>query len=296
MKVSNSLLLEPAALNPRLVKARIKAKNAKTENVSSHMDLAEPSPDSGPATSALKNNVPIILNRMCNTMCLPLTNNSPLLQRVTPWPGYIIISTTLFFMSLHLHFQSERYCIVPHRAELCRYDRRESEDAVKKVPCNLQESQIIKRQRQIGAGWIMGTAAEVNSVLSFADFSCKAHDLHRHMLRVSHSHVDLDLLLREVDWNGDVDCSSKVRRSTSQQPRFFKYMATGDPWDSRYPASIQDILEGYGEKAEMSPRVRKTKKKKKRKKITGRPKVTYHEAEVVTMTVTESPKRPGWCS
>ena len=53
MQVSLYLLLGPETLNPRLVKARMKAKNAKTENVSSHMDLAAPSTDSDPANSAL---------------------------------------------------------------------------------------------------------------------------------------------------------------------------------------------------------------------------------------------------
>ena len=136
------------------------------------------------------------------------------------------------------------------------------------------------------------------AVFSVDDFSCRAFDLHHRMQRVSH--VDLDLLLREVDWSGDACCSGKVRRSSSKQRRHFKYMATGDPWGSPYPASIQDILEGYGEgNEEVLPAVRKPKKKKRRKKkkkkTTGRPKITYHEAEVVKMKVTESPKRPGWC-
>ena len=144
-------------------------------------------------------------------------------------------------------------------------------------------------------------AAGGNSVFSLADFSCKARDLHHNLQRVSH--LDFDLLLREVDWNGGGDCSAKVRRSASQQGQLFKYMATGDPWDSGYPASIQDILEGYGgektvslKNEEMASKVRKKRKKKIRKKTKGRPKITYHEAEVVKMKVTESPKRPGWCS
>ena len=137
------------------------------------------------------------------------------------------------------------------------------------------------------------------SVFPFDDFSCRAFDLHHRMQRVSH--VDLDLLLRQVDWSGDAGCSGKVRRSASKQRRLFKYMATGDPWDSHYPASIQDILDGYGEEDEKvlpavrKPKKKKRRKKKKKKKTTGRPKITYHEAEVVKLKVTESPKRPGWC-
>lgn len=156
-------------------------------------------------------------------------------------------------MSLHLHFQSERYLTELRSGAVM------SEDAVNKKVLRKSLGRQIRAEFWI----IMGTAA-----FSVADFSCRAHDLHHLMQRVSH--VDLDLLLREVDWNGGAYCpgGGKVRRSASKQRRLFEYMATGDPWGSRYPASIQDILEGYGEESEeKAPRIRKTKMKKKKKKI-----------------------------
>ena len=143
----------------------------------------------------------------------------------------------------------------------------------------------------------MGTVEDVgvDSTFSFSNFSCKALDLHHGMLGLGASQGDFDLVLRGVGWN-------KVRRSTSAQQELFQHMATRDPWDSHYPASIQDILEGYEEeevtllmkKGETpGPKKKSRNRRHKKKKSNGRPRITYHEAEVVKMRVTESPKRPG---
>ena len=105
-----SLLLDPATLNPRLVNASMKAKNAKTENVSSHMDLADPSPESD---SSMYN-----LNKYSSNDFIEIINNINFsvsyqsFHFISPG-GNSILSITPSTISLHIQLRIERYITEP---------------------------------------------------------------------------------------------------------------------------------------------------------------------------------------
>ena len=92
----NPLPLVLEMLNPRLVNAKMKARNAKTENVSSHIERAVPSSGLGPISRVLRNDKPILLNVNHELLFLvpcPLTCTFPLTQ--LPLPYLLTIRTAL---------------------------------------------------------------------------------------------------------------------------------------------------------------------------------------------------------